>query len=516
MPDASAIATGRRLFFDVSFPRVARDLSLVLIAAFGLALQLNAYPNHDVAWVLWGTREMLEGAVFGRDIIEPNPPLAWYLAMPSTWIAAQSGVPVAAAFQLAVAGFALASVTSFDRILRLESVGKAASHLPTLVAGMFIFVLVGRDFGQREHLMLIAVLPYLALVAARCRGKSVSSAAAITIGISAGLGFALKPYFLAVPLLIEGTALLLVRRWTFTLRPEVLALGATVGLYAVSIVLQPDYLTGAVPLARQIYWSFDLPLQAVLLPLSLPLTAGFYGSYVATPERTALPLIMAAALAGFAIACIVQHKGYSYHLLPVSAGAALLMAVLLNNENLGQQRRFVCAATLALLLASPAINALKWWNLNAPAGSRASEVERLVKLVDEHAANGRFLAVAVHPYPAFPTALYTQADHVSRTNSQWFLPAVVQLRTKATAATADELAMAERKAREFILNDLARQPDVVIIDSDSSRHTTSIANFDFVDFYLEDQHFRAAWSHYRETAPQGDFRIFVRLTGLPR
>src|SRR3954470_22199696 len=59
-------------------------LVLLAIAALALWLQLRLYPNHDVAWVLGGAREMLHGAKYGRDIIEPNPPLAWYLSMPTT------------------------------------------------------------------------------------------------------------------------------------------------------------------------------------------------------------------------------------------------------------------------------------------------------------------------------------------------------------------------------------------------------------------------------------------------
>ncbi len=57
--------------------------------------------------------------------------------------------------------------------------------------------------GQREQLVLIATLPYAALIAARRAGRQVAPALALVIGAAAALGFALKHYFLIVPLLLE-------------------------------------------------------------------------------------------------------------------------------------------------------------------------------------------------------------------------------------------------------------------------------------------------------------------------
>lgn len=477
--------------------------AVALVALTGLALQLSAFPNHDVAWVLWGTREILAGASFGRDIIEPNPPLAWYLSAPSTWIAGLTGFPVAAAFQLAVAACGFASVLCFGRIASPQMTGKRSS-LPALTAAVFLFILPGRDFGQREHLLAIAALPYLALVAVRCGGGTVSLPAATVIGVAAGLGVALKPYFLAVPLLVEATAMVLTRRWKFGLRPEIFAIAATIGVYCASILLfNGAYLVTAVPLASEIYWSFDLPLMSVIVPLALPIIA-----IVATTtfaERQPLPLVLAAATAGFVISCLVQHKGYSYHLYPVFAGASLALAALLSTGARAARHRLIASVLLIAVVSKPVTDTLLWWQRNGPTGTRTADVQRVVDVVNRRAAAGRFMVIAVHPYPAFPTALYARADYVSRTNSQWFLPAVVQSR-----ATGRPHAKAERLARQFALRDLNQQPDVVIVDTDSQRHTQSGRGFDFVAFYREDPRLDAAWSNYGEAERVSTFRVFVR------
>ncbi|HEX6604787.1 MAG TPA: hypothetical protein VF027_07905, partial [Sphingomicrobium sp.] len=150
----------------------------------------------------------------------------------------------------------------------------------------------------------------------------------------------------------------------------------------------------------------------------------------------------------------------------------------------------------------------EWWVSAGPGGPRYAQIDRIDQSIAQHALNGRFLVVAVHPYPAFPAAIYTSARYVSRTNSQWFLPAVVQLR-----AAGRPSASVEQHARDFIMHDLGAKPTLVLIDTDSRGHTRGPADFDFLAFYKEDPKFRAEWAAYREIEPIDHFRQFVRESG---
>jgi hypothetical protein len=66
-----------------------------------------------------------------------------------------------------------------------------------------ILLVATYDFGQREHLMLAASLPYLVLAARRAEGVPTSRVLAIGVALLAALFFALKPHFLAIPALVE-------------------------------------------------------------------------------------------------------------------------------------------------------------------------------------------------------------------------------------------------------------------------------------------------------------------------
>jgi hypothetical protein len=108
--------------------------------------------------------------------------------------------------------------------------------------------------GQREQLALIGTLPYAALIAARRERRDVPPVLAFLIGAGAAVVFALKHYFLVVPLLLELWLLVeLPRQWRWR-RPETIAMISVGAAYAAAIVIwASDYFTRIVPLARLAY-----------------------------------------------------------------------------------------------------------------------------------------------------------------------------------------------------------------------------------------------------------------------
>jgi hypothetical protein len=296
----------------------------------------------------------------------------------------------------------------------------------------------------------------------------------------------------------------------------VITIAAVVGFYGLYVLIfVPEYMETVVPLARAIYWSFDVPIDRQILTLIMPVVALVLTGVMLGKSTRPLPLALCAATAGFLLSCVLQHKAYSYHLLPVTAGAAIALAVAVSDIGISRLR-LAGSVLLVVLLFQPALQTGNWWRLHRPGGPAAVAQAQLIDEVDRFAADGSFLVVAVHPFPAFPTALYTTATQVSRTNSQWFLPAVVQLRDGAKPPFSGALDVAERNAREFILHDLSHTPDVVIIDTNSARHTVSRSDFDFLSFYREDARFRKAWLPYREVGRLNGFRLFVREGGQNR
>ena len=483
---------------------------LLAIAAFGLWIQLRIYPNHDVAWVLWGAREMMHGAKYGVDIIEPNPPLAWYLSMPTDAIAEWLNVPLDQPFRIAVA--LLGAIAAASLVwLRPPTMSVSGALIVAAVAEVGIVVVVGREFGQRDPLMMILVLPYLALAGRQLDGGPVPSAfARVAIGIVAGLGFALKPYFLAVPLLAELCLMTCGRRPRRLFRAENVSAAVVIAAYAAWILaFEQPYLRDVIPIVIPIYSAFHYPFLDVATPLALQILYVSAFVVLSFERKDGLGIILSASLCGFAISYLMQ-EGYDYHFMPVRTVALLLAARFMADVQCSRTVRWGALGIAAALMFFWWLPFRGWWSIARPDGALYKQIELFNDSIARHARGRSFLVVAVRTYPSFPAGIYAPARYISRTNGQWFLPAVAQARAEGHPSPS-----AERHAREFIMYDLRSKPALVLIDTDSRGHTRGPAHFDFLKFYEEDPKFRAVWRAYREVEPVASFRQFVRVKASP-
>src|SRR5215470_15728336 len=168
---------------------------LPLLGALGFVLvtTLGSPLKDDVAWLLYVAQQWLTGRQLYVDLIEVNPPMiVWILALPAALSAA---LGIAAKF-IAVPFFAacvLGSAGWCAKLLRgYRPVGAAPVPLFAIV-GTVLLVLPGAEFGQREHLLVAAALPYLCIFACSLDGRNTRPIDEIIAGVLAGIGCALKP-----------------------------------------------------------------------------------------------------------------------------------------------------------------------------------------------------------------------------------------------------------------------------------------------------------------------------------
>jgi hypothetical protein len=475
------------------------------IGFIGILLQSLTYLNHDVAWVLYSSEWLLEGKQFGRDIIDSNPPFAWWFSAIPQAIARAAGVSSILIFRVFVTLTIFASLAASNAVLRAGGT-KTAPRFLFLSIGAYVFTTgVHRDFGQREFLTVLLIVPYLLTAARRMRGQEIAPFSAVAIGLAAGYGIAFKPYFLAVPTLVELALILRLRSFRTLYRPEALGGMASAGLCLTGILLfARPWLTDVLPEISKVYWAFDAPLTAVVVHFST--TLGLLTLSIFFVRRTGWPeeagnLLLAAV--GFAISALVQAKGYSYHIYP--AIACMLLALALCAPRMIAAR----STGMAVLCVALGLNiGTSFANLYARSayGRVGDKIGKVVAFVEANVPRGgSFLAISTHPYPGFPTAIYADRRWASLRNSRIILPAVVRLRTSASSSNSALLAFAEKKARDATTRDIEQKPDLVLVDVGKLRHAIGRIPFDFLGFYLEDPEFRLIWSHYERMpdAPEG-------------
>ncbi|NNG14963.1 MAG: hypothetical protein HKM89_00695, partial [Gemmatimonadales bacterium] len=159
------------------------------IVVIGLAAEFVSPPGADNAYLLHAAGRVLDGARLYVDIIEINPPLIVAFNFPPVLIARITGLPDLLVFRIGVGlllGVSiLLSQASLRPIFRGEHRGRRAL---TLLLAFVLFILPAETFGEREHLMLALVLPYLFLVVARRMGRPAPMPYAHVIGVLAGFG----------------------------------------------------------------------------------------------------------------------------------------------------------------------------------------------------------------------------------------------------------------------------------------------------------------------------------------
>lgn len=487
-------------------------LTAATIVAVGYAAQAATFLNHDVGWVLYSTGMLLRGAVYGRDIIEPNPPLIWWISSGPAYIAQQFALPVWTVYRLFVVVLVLLCLFVSDRFLVAGRATRATRAAFLITAAYLFTISPSRDFGQREHLAVMLVLPYLFAVAQRMNGKEIGSGCGAAIGAAAGLALALKPYFIGVPVLLEVILLLRTRSFRLLLRPEAIGATLAIAVYAAAvIVFARPWLASAAPDILRVYWAFEVPASGQFLPLLKRFVLAIIGVCIVVKMKTNdFAYVLIAASIGFALAAILQGKYYTYHIYPIYS--LLALALVVSFGSLPRKWRLPMVAILLGMFVQDTILSTRTLMTRSSRGAIGQEYASMVGFVEANTPrDGAFLAVSTHPYPGFPTALYAGRRWASTSNSQIFMPAVVRLREQGPQPDSELQSFAERKAREAINRDLAGKPELVLIDQRSNRHAIGQSRFDYLKFFMEDPAFRSSWSNYVPAphSPRG-FAAFVR------
>lgn len=472
----------------------------------------QVFINHDVGWVLYSSGRLVDGGVFGRDIIAANPPLIWWISAIPNAVAQTLGMEPLWVFRIAV--FALAFIVLVDLYRNIEGQFSALSVAATLlVFAIFVGVGANRDFGQREHLAILLCLPYLLRAGRLAEATENRTRPNWLPAVAAGIGVAFKPYFVLLPIFVELFIALKRRSARQLLRADVLISTATILLYLVAVFLfARPYITEVIPSVSEVYWGFGWPISYVIRSnVEIVALVGMALALTAAKKFPGQATTLALAAAAFLGAALLQKKGYSYHLYPAAVFALMSLCMMIDAplRSLKAVTAISLAAALLFLGQMAIVENIK----RSAKGSEGARIQAVIDTVQSVVPEGgNYLAISTHPFPGFPVANYSGRAWLAATNSRIGLPAIVRMRSGGmTTAQSDLLARVEARERDAMLKDLSQKPDLILIDVSKRRHAIGFSEFDFLSFYLEDPAFREIWDGYEELKTGlSDFRSFKR------
>ncbi|MDP9051761.1 MAG: hypothetical protein M3O31_13745, partial [Acidobacteriota bacterium] len=327
----------------ITAPSRALDLILLTSLALILAGLLDitwfrlyfAHPGNDQSWLLYAAGRMLHGTpLYGSQLNETNPPLI-------IWV---SSIPMAAAGWLHIK--ALTSLRIFVTVLVVLStlwclrILRAADLARGLVlCSLWTLALLalevsqhGNDFGQKEHFLILFLLPLLFFESVSPHVRLLLRER-VALGIGAGLSICLKPQDSLILVCFELFFVLYTRNIRRLLRPEISAAVLTGLVYVLSVKLFASvYLSQIVPQLRDTYWAFGEQSTFEVLrgcPIFNVLAISTLLAWILLRRHLRYPAAPAALLAGAAggaLAYAIQNKGWPYQFFPQEALLACAIA----------------------------------------------------------------------------------------------------------------------------------------------------------------------------------------------
>ena len=307
-------------------------LSLVGIYLLSAFLQSKTFIGWDISNGLIEAEKLIQGGIYGKDFFEPSPPMFLLLYAVPVLISQWLSLKIIWIFPLFV--FFLTTITLkccypfIGRMFNEDDI-VLKQFLLLLLAAILMLMPIASDFGQREHLLIIFILPYIFLMGERFQKKFVSLKKCIFIGIWAGLGFAIKPFFLIGYIMLEyAYAWRTDNLFAWWRAESIVILFWIAFIYAITLIFFPTYFTEVIPHVLPFYYASYAEELSLLLQLSyfifcLLVLATFYGFF----HKSSL-MALQISIIGFLISFLMQQTSWFYHLYPAYSLATLNLGML--------------------------------------------------------------------------------------------------------------------------------------------------------------------------------------------
>ena len=501
---------------------------LVLVIGTALAAELRSFAQPDTGFLLDLAGRVLDGARLYVDVVEINPPLIVALNLPAVLVARATGLSDILVYRLGVTLVLLGALALGWRWLR-----KALPEDVRLRRGLLLllafasFQLVSQDYGEREHLVFVFLVPYLLLAAVRAEPGRVGRAEAAAVGLLAGLALALKPHFLLVWVAVEAWLRLGRRVAPRRPLPETVAIAAFLAAYGIAIaVVTPQYFALlrllAVPYSR---FLFDPFLHLLITAPGAALTLVALLAFVALKDHAGHPALWRALALG-TLACFLagaaQQKGLGYHFYPSLALATVLLGLVVLDARRPWTRgvRRLYAAVAAAALAATVAGSVAQSIGRVLHLDRAAERQRfaeLVQLVKVHAEGEPVFVMSYNIASAYPLLTQSGAPSASRFGHLWILAADYLERLKRSDPlryrTPAEMSPSERYLNASVREDLERNRPklLVVLRSARDRPQNGYRRLDYVAYFRRDARIARLLDQYQWLADAGEYSIYQRV-----
>ncbi len=486
-----------------------------------------------MCYIFEAGRVLAGNQLYGPHLSETNPPIIVWFSAISVLLARHLAFSAVIWFRTLV--LLILCVTAGWCVRLLERSGRVTSGLGLAFFGLSIlcagFSTGAYEFGQREHLLVMLLLPYVIGVGSGAVQR-ISPVERAALGLAAGCAIWFKPHDLLVVVGLELTYVLCAKTLRHILSIEFVAMAATACFLLVLVVLlTPLYIHQVLPLLSDVYWGLGTDtFSSLLLGCHVCIAAfvlGFLGYFLLRGrllDKTTPAALLACSFGAY-VAYALQHTTWTYHKYPHRAFYLLAVFYMLTDllhpffgriaptRLLAGRPRFVlsgCALLLVLVL------------ILRPEIVRDPRMEQDVSPVTvfmEQVKPGTTVSSLSTSVPILASAFDHGLNWGSRFAHLWMLPAILQNEMGRTSASSPFKQLSAEKTealaalqRREVAEDLVYwHPDFVLVPvctREEPCQGIEGKDVNLVAWFKRSPEFSEVWSRYEQQAGFAGYEVY--------
>ncbi len=467
-------------------------IAIIFIAVPWFSIQSQYLVNGNISWLLMAAERLLDGQSLSQHIYETNPPLSILIYIPHVLFSKALNLPPP------VGSFYLTSIFVIISTLATYSIIKNFTFLNNTEKKSFILgyiisitLITTLFFSDREHFIIMALIPFVLCQYALTHRINIPKALLITVMIIGAIAILIKPHYGLIPTVFLIDRMIKQKRFNIFFDIDFIALSSITLLYiGIIFAFFPDYIQIIFPDVLNLYMANKQPniaLKSIQLHLFLNVillfTELFREDLSKEKKRFLLFLYSCAALCF--IPYFVQMKGFYNHIIPIYAFfiCAITLSITFRAEKWFKNYKILhfIIPFIVILLISAIISPL---NKDFP---KYSDIPNLPvgKFLEKECPKPCTFFVFHGDIEIFnPTAVYMGYTHASRFPSLWFLPRILGELTIDNQN--NKYKTLKDKYTRYIIEDIEHyKPSIILIAKDIP--IGNIKAFNFIEFFGENK-----------------------------
>lgn len=482
-------------------------LPVTIVTLLAYILQSYILFTPDVGYLLTAANRLIAGGRYGTEIFETNPPMILYLYVPVCLLAKYLPIKILTIARLYT--LMLLVISSGSCYLLLKKLIKPTDRFyfySIFYTILFIYFIVALpSYLQREHILMMVLIPYLLAAALTLENKPVHPMAAVLIGLFAGIGFSLKPFFWITIGLIEAVIIIRKRNVFAWVRIESLMVMSVIVLYFISLtVFQPEYFKVMTPLVMHYY--FPMIKKSWIDVMSVPHVVICLGAAMAyvliwrQDKYRHLGLILFLGLMGMTIAFLIPGTGWFYHVLP-ALSLAFLLIMHLTGQAFNGKNLILWVLTVMMVLLYP-LYQLDQLLMRASVFYSQNTYNQLINYINSNSGpHSLYCFTTAGTHNCFPMVYQTNSEYAERFPFFWWYKGLrVAERVNKNNPVAERIAKDKDYLIDAIADDLNRYRTRWVVVDEKTFKNYEGKDFDLIHYFSENTHFRKAWQPYRYLA----------------